>query len=119
MGHQTYEKASVGRIAMGWHTVDTGRPDTHLFRETIGNIYINITATIFYSGLSAGTEYPFAQILRGTGCFGLIKDGSDWKLVWVWNNDSTASMYYGTANGGIGGQTTYHDDMIIAQLAAP
>lgn len=56
---------------------------------------VGLAGGLLFATLSTGTVYQFVSILRSTGCFVLIKGGSftNWTLLWVHNQDSTATLY--------------------------
>jgi hypothetical protein len=114
-----------GQGIIGWHTSTTwsGFTTHGLYNNASLTMHANWAAGLTGPVLTWANDidYNFALILRGTGCFSLIKGGAytDWTLVWMDPNTNTATMYAGRHYGvqAVHKQATTY--MRVRQLPAP
>ena len=113
-GHQGFYAGAVTRVAgqmlivdfnistwegcgFGWHTaeavVDTASMEHAIELSATDGVLLNEDSNIIYQGLSTGTDYKLAIVLRDVGAFYYLHDGTQWILLWLTDTGSTATLY--------------------------
>ena len=88
---------------LGWHTaaavVDPDSAEHAIQANTTDGRLDLQDGVQIYAGLSTSTAYKLAIVLRTTGAFYYLHDGTDWVLMYVWGaSGATATLYPMFAN---------------------
>lgn len=104
------------RFRVGW-AIAQGQPSLYSFRLSQERLRLTLTNETIFDVL-ADIDHNYAIILRNIGAFIVLRDESDWKLLWVYDADATANLF---VNIGIDAtdSTTEHDNLRLTQLPAP
>lgn len=95
----------------GWHTAQAlVDPDNmeHAIQANTTDGRLDLQGGLqLATGLSTSTDYPLYCILRDLGAYWVLKDGNDYRLLWVDDAGDTATLYPQWTNlDGIGTQDT-------------
>ena len=81
----------------GWHTaaavVDPDSMEHAIQLSSTDGVLLNEDGNIICQGLSTGTDYKLAIVLRDVGAFYFLHDGTQWVLLWLTDTGSTATLY--------------------------
>jgi hypothetical protein len=115
----------AGRCIIGWHTAaatDTGKHNLFAFSgasQTRRVSGVEDTKESLYPALTQSTYADYAIILRATGALYAVQDDSVWRLMWVGNTDTTASLYAKAYDVGTGAIDFSLSTFRVLPLPAP
>ena len=105
----------------GWHAaeavVDTASMEHAIELSATDGVLLNEDSNIIYQGLSTGTDYKLAIVLRDVGAFYYLHDGTQWILLWLTDTGTTATLYPSFSN--LAGAGTIDDFRTQASLHIP
>jgi hypothetical protein len=102
--------ASYANFRAGFDNDKTGAADRQSFLLSGGALYAEENGAFAQVGsLTGNVPYQFAVVLRGSGCYHLIKGGAydKWTLLWVESSNNTAALYAGISNNLLTGSVDY------------
>lgn len=118
--HLTFDSLSSNQVS-GWRRDNAfgySGHDNLGWRAFIGSaLYLRRSSdgtSIPVASLSAGVEYPMAQLLRSTGNFSFVKISGNWMLLYIDTLSSATPLYFGVAQLSL---TTSGNKAQVAQLS--
>jgi len=113
-----------GRCILGWSSGLATTVDKYGIYPKSGTTRRVVGVDAFSEGqlfpaAVVGTYSAYAVILRATGAIFGVQDAGIWRLFWITNTDTTATLYARLHDVGIGALNLYADYLRALQLPAP
>lgn len=93
----TWEESGIG-LHTAAAVVDPDSMETALQANTTDGRLDDENGESIYTGLSLSTDYKIAQVLRATGDYTFLHDGTEWLLIRISDAGATSALYAVLAN---------------------